>query len=313
MPHSAQNKNEGSNHFQALFEYATMGILVTNSKGKITAINPFALNEFGYTEKQLIGKRIEMLIPVRFHNKHIHHCEKFSEKPQNRPMGAGMNLFALKKDGTEFPVEVSLGNYHDNDDKYAIAFISNVSVRKKAEAEIEKLNNELEATVKQRTRDLKETLQQLELSRDTLEDVLSFQKAILDNAGAMIIVTDEKGIINLFNPEASLYIGYHEAEVINKNSPVLFHEKTEIARKRKELFNEFGVTIKDDFAVLVEKSRRNIHEEEQYTYVRKNGASFPVSLTITGKLPALWVLLLIFLKEKRSMKICVWHWKKKRS
>jgi len=110
----------------------------------------------------------------------------------------------------------------------------------------------------------------------------TFQKALLDTAGAMIIATDEEGIIKLFNPEASLNIGYHESEVININTPVLFHDKTEIARKRKELLNEFGITIKDDFAVLVEKSRRNTHEEVQYTYIRKNGTFFPVSLTITS-------------------------------
>ena len=282
MSYTATNKNESSNHIEAFFEYATMGILVTDSSGKITAINPFALKEFGYTENELIGNKIETLIPSRFHNRHIHHREKYSENPQNRPMGAGMGLFALKKDGTEFPVEVSLGNYHNNGDKYVIAFISNISVSKKAAEEIIKLNDELEATVEQRTKDLKETLQQLEISSGKLEDVQYFQKALLDNAGAMIIATDEEGIIKLFNPEASLNIGYHESEVIDINTPVLFHEKIEISRKRKELLNEFGITIKDDFAVLVEKSRRNIHEEEQYTYRKKNGTSFPVSLTITA-------------------------------
>ena len=282
MPHTAINKNKSSIHLEAFFDYAAMGILITDSSGKITAINSFALKEFNYTEKELIGRKIEALIPHRFHKKHARHREEFSEKLQNRPMGLGMDLFALRKDGTEFPVEVSLGNYHNNEDKYVIAFISNISVRKKAEAEIEKLNEELEATVKQRTMDLNDTMRQLEMSKDTLENVLSFQKALLDNAGAMIIATDEKGVIKLFNPEASLNIGYHESEVINKNTPVLFHDKTEIKRERKELFNEFGITIKDDFAVLVEKSRRNIHEEEQYTYIRKNGTSFSVSLTITA-------------------------------
>jgi len=282
MPHTAMNKNESSTHFEALFEYATMGILVTDSSGKITAINPFALKEFGYTEKELLGKKIETLIPCRFHKKHVHHREKYSENPQIRPIGIGMDLFALRKDGTEFPVEVSLGNYHSNGNEFVIAFISNISVRKEVEVKIEQLNDELEATVKKRTSDLNDTMQQLEMSKNTLEDVLSFQKAILDNAGAMIIATDEKGVIKLFNPETSLNIGYHESEVINRNTPLLFHDKTEIARMRKELFDEFGITVKDDFAVLVEKSRRNIHEEEQYTYIRKNGTSFPVSLTITA-------------------------------
>ncbi len=282
MPHIATTKNKSSNHFEAFFEYATMGILITDSNGKITAINPYALKEFGYKEKDLIDRKIEALIPHRYHKKHTRHREEYSEKPQNRPMGLGMDLFALKKDGTEFPVEVSLGNYHSNGNDFVIVFISNISIRKEAEIEIEQLNNKLEATVKQRTMDLNETMRQLEMSKDTLENVLSYQKALLDNAGAMIIATDEKGVIKLFNPEATLNIGHSQSEIINKHTPLLFHNKTEITRKRKELSMEFGITIENDFAVLVEKSRRNIHVEEQYTYIRKNGTSFPISLTITA-------------------------------
>lgn len=281
-PLTIRKKTEHSDHFEALFEEATMGILITNGSGKITAINPFALKEFGYREKELLGKKIETLIPERFRRKHVHYREKYLQHPRNRTLGEGKNLFALRKDGTEFPVEVSLGNYHNNGDKYVIAFLSNISARKKAEAEIEKLHDELEAAVEQRTRDLKEALHQLEKSKDTLEDVLSFQKAILDNAGAIIIATDEKGIIKLFNPEACKNLGYPESDVVNKKTPVLFHITTEIEKRREALYNEFGIMLRDDFAVMVEKAKRNIHVEEQYNFKRKNGTTFPVLLTISA-------------------------------
>lgn len=282
MPPTATNKMERANHLEAIFAFASIGILVTDSHGNIIAINPFALKEFGYTEKEIIGKKIEILIPPRFHNKHSHYHEKYIERPQTRLMGPGLDLIAVKKDGTEFPVEISLSNYGRNGNKYVISFINNNSVRKKADKVIENLHNELEVTVKQRTNDLKKALQQLGKLNDTLEEAISFQKAILDNAGAMIIATNVKGIIKLFNPEASRNTGYHESEVINKKTPLIFHDKGEIARKRKELFNEFGISLKDDIDVMVEKSRRNIHEEEQYTYIRKNRTTFPVSLTITA-------------------------------
>ena len=282
MPHTTSHKKETSQHFEALFEYAMMGIIITDSSGKIGAVNPYALREFGYSEKELLGKEIEILIPERFHERHVPHGQTYTQDPQNRPMGVGMDLFAIKKDGTEFPVEVSLANYHTNGDQFITVFISNISTRKKTEEEIKKLNDQLEATVKQRTSDLNRTLGQLKISSDRLEDLLSFQKAVLDNAGAMIIATDETGIIKLFNPEATARIGYSESDVINKHTPVLFHDKTEIAKKRQKLLLAFGITLQDDFAVLVEKSRRNIHEEEQYTFIRKNGTSFHVSLTITA-------------------------------
>lgn len=178
MHNSFQTKKESSDHFEALFKYATMGIVVTDSKGEIAAINPFALKEFGYEEKQLLGQKIEMLIPMRFHNKHIGYREKYTERPQNRPMGLGMDLFAKKNDGIEFPVEISLSNYNANGEKFIIAFVSNITLRKKNEDEIEKLNDQLEATVVQRTSELTNTMRQLERSKEELSRSLEKEKEL---------------------------------------------------------------------------------------------------------------------------------------
>jgi PAS domain S-box-containing protein len=268
-------------HIETFFEYATIGIVITDQYGIITAINPHALKEFGYTVNELVGKKIEILIPERFHEKHNTYHQAYHEKPATRLMGAGKDLVARKKDGTEMAVEISLSNYELNGDKFVVAFINNITLRKKAEAKIEKLNKELEATVELRTKELKKALSLLKAGQTTLQKAILFQKAILDNAGAMIIATDKNGSIKYFNPDASLNLGYGKEEVINKVTPVRFHTKSEIETKRKEIFAEFGININEDFEVLVAKSRRNIHEERQYTYIRKNGTTFPVSLTIT--------------------------------
>ncbi|MBK8496108.1 MAG: PAS domain S-box protein [Chitinophagaceae bacterium] len=278
----APNKMDDVLDFEAIFEYASIGILVTDSHGTITAVNPFALKEFGYSKNELEGRAIETLIPARFHNSHVHLRENYSAEMQCRPIGTGRNLFAQKKDGTEFSVEICLGNYYSRDVKYVIAFIKNISARTQDEAEILKLKNELETTVEKRTQELQATLRQLEISKERLRKAISFQKAIFDNAGVMISATDEKGILKYFNPEACQALGYHASEVINKSTPVLFHDINEIKRKRISLGKKFGITFTNDFEVMVEKAKRNIHEEEQYTYIRKNGTTFPVSLTITG-------------------------------
>ena len=281
MLNTVINRNEISNHFEAFFEYATMGILITEGCGKITAINPFALKEFGYTGKELIGKKIEVLIPARFHKKHIQHREKYSIKNQSRPMGAVMNLLAAKKNGTEFPVEISLGNYHNNGDKYVIAFISNISMRKKAEADIEMINNKLETTVELRTRDLKGTLHQLEISTKKLEKATSFQKAILDNVGAMIITGDKYGIIQTFNPEAEKELGYSADELVNIHNALIFHDPSEVSRRAIEFSKELQISIPDGVEVFLIKSRLGLHNEQEWTYIRKNGTRFPVLLNIT--------------------------------
>ena len=75
-------------------------------------LNQFALKQFGYEEGELNGKKIEVLIPQRYKERHVAHRQNYhSGTPHSRPMGSGMDLYAIKKDGTEFPVEVSLNDF----------------------------------------------------------------------------------------------------------------------------------------------------------------------------------------------------------
>ena len=150
------------NRFEGLFNHASMGIVVVDSKGIILSVNPFALKLFDYTTEELIDRPIEILIPSRYHHSHVDHRHAYTHDPKSRPMGVGMDLYAVKKNGSEFPVEVSLGSYQNNGEPNVIAFISDITVRKKAEVEIEKLNNRLEETVQHRTKALKEAMEQLE-------------------------------------------------------------------------------------------------------------------------------------------------------
>ncbi len=282
MPVYSNINNVSSRHFEAIFFYATMGIIITDAAGKISAINPYALNELGYEEKELIGKRIEILVPSRLQNKHSRFHQKYIAQPETRLMGYGRDILALRKDGTEFPAEINLSNYIKNGKQFIIAFINNISSRKKSEAAIKKLHTELEAKVTRRTKDLNFALEQLRQSSASLETAQSFQQALFDNAGAMIIATDANGIIKFFNPEASRSTGYPVAAVVNKHSVLLFHDKREINTRREKLLKEFGQIIDDDFGVLVEKSKRNIHAEERYTFIRKDKTVFPVLLSITS-------------------------------
>jgi PAS domain S-box-containing protein len=282
MAKIARNKDDVVLDFESIFECASIGILVTNRNGTIIAANPFALKEFGYNKNELQGLKIETLIPSRYHSSHIELREHYTAEMQCRSIGAGKNMNALKKDGTEFPAEICLGSYNSRKVQYVIAFIKDITERIQDASEIMQLKNELETTVEQRTQELQATLRQLEMSKERLRKAISFQKAIFDNAGVMISATDANGILKFFNPEACHTLGYHASEVINKFTPVLFHDKNELKRKRISLGKKFGLTFTNDFDVMVEKAKRNIYEEEQYTYIRKNGTTFPVSLTITG-------------------------------
>ncbi len=71
------------------------------------------------------------------------------------------------------------------------------------------------------------------------------------------------------------------SEIIDKKTPLIFHDPVELQEKREQLEHNYGLFIEDDLELIVEKSKRNIHEEEQYTFIRKNGTAFPVSVTLT--------------------------------
>jgi PAS domain S-box-containing protein len=187
--------NQENERFEALFQFASMGILVANTKAEIILVNNFLLSQFGYKDQnELIGKKIETLIPARYHPKHVHHRDNYSNNPKPRPMGLGKDLYAVKKDGTEFPVEISLSNYFLENESFTIAFVSDISKRKESEnaidnqrkqlaetnKRIEELNNELEGKVALRTQQLQDTMQQLELSRDELTKALSKEKELGD-------------------------------------------------------------------------------------------------------------------------------------
>jgi PAS domain S-box-containing protein len=161
---------------EALFIHASIGIIVANQHGEIILANPFILNQFDYVSEELLGKKVEILIPGRFHSRHVHHREKFTAHLQNRPMGAGMDLFGIRKDGTEVPVEVSLCHYSNEEGNFVVAFVNNIAIRKKSEEEIRRLNDDLEDKVEQRTHQLQETLDKLELSKEELGRALNIEK-----------------------------------------------------------------------------------------------------------------------------------------
>ena len=158
--------------FEALFQYATMPIILVNKKGDIILANDQALNLIEYKQNEITKVKVEHLIPMRFRGNHVQHRQRYETKPENRPMGRGMQLVALKKNGSEFPVEISLGHYLIDNEPYVIAFIVDITTRQafenllrtqKEEVEsvnkqMEKLNEELEHKVEVRTHELSKAL-----------------------------------------------------------------------------------------------------------------------------------------------------------
>jgi len=160
--------------FEALFNNAIIGIVLTNQAGEIMLVNQFAEDQFGYTGKELVGKPVELLIPHKFRGRHEGHRQNFYHHPQTRMMGEGRDLYALRKDGTEFPAEVSLSHYEFEGKNYVIALIVDITLRKKGEESIQRQNEELEKLVNERTCMLQDAYLALEKSDAELK--LAYEK-----------------------------------------------------------------------------------------------------------------------------------------
>lgn len=163
---------------EALFQYATEGILVVNQKGRIVRANPSAERMFGYAKGELLHLTIEHLIPEAIRSQHQKHREGFNENPHPRSMGMNMQLSALRKDNITFPVEVSLSPYKTAEGPMVIAFLIDISIRKIAEDQLKNYNVELERQVKKRTLILREAIDQLEKTKLELNNALEKEREL---------------------------------------------------------------------------------------------------------------------------------------
>ncbi|MGB8689973.1 MAG: PAS domain-containing protein, partial [Microcoleus sp.] len=149
-----------------------------------------------------------------------------------------------------------------------VGTVTDISDRKRAEQKLQQLNQELEAKVAERTQELSQ--------------VNSLQRAILNGADYSIISTDPTGIIQTFNAAAEKMLGYDAQEIINKTTPALIHDPNEVIEQAAILSAELKQEIPPGFEVFVAKARLGLISETEWTYIRKDGIRFPVSLSITA-------------------------------
>jgi PAS domain S-box-containing protein len=166
--------------FQTLLESASEGIVAIDPSGRIALVNGRAEAMFGYERTELIGQFIEILLPARFRDVHTRHRLGYFTEPRTRPMGQGLDLLGLRKDGTEFPVEVGLGFVKIGKDHLATSFVTDITERKRDEENLLKL------------------------------------AAIVESSNDAIIGKTLKGIIVNWNKAAERIYGYANQEVVGQ-------------------------------------------------------------------------------------------------
>ncbi|MFZ0774657.1 MAG: PAS domain S-box protein [Candidatus Sulfotelmatobacter sp.] len=187
-----------------LLEALPDAIVAVDRDGTIVQINSQAQDLFGYARQELIGQKVEMLVPDSYRGQHQHHRQKFAQTPKTRRMGADLDLYGRRRNGSEFPVEISLSPVSTEAGWFVLSAIRDISDRKRIAEELRRVNEELH----------RKTAEQIGEYRSRLA-------SIIDSSEDAILSKDLNGTITSWNKGAERIYGYTPAEIVGKHISLL--------------------------------------------------------------------------------------------
>lgn len=185
-----ERKRAAADQFRLAIEASPTGMIMVDQRGKIVLVNAQVETIFGYGRAELMGQRMEMLLPERYRDNHAELRTSFSAHPKVRQVGSGLDLWGLRKDGTEIPLEIGLNPLETSEGKFVLSSVVDVTERKRAEQERESLlgklqtfNTELGTTLKERETLLQEVHHRVKNNLQVISSLISLQvRSIKDPA-----------------------------------------------------------------------------------------------------------------------------------
>ncbi|MEF7613368.1 PAS domain S-box protein [Aquincola sp. MAHUQ-54] len=172
----ARDAQQVEERYRDLLESVPDAIIIVNQGGRIVLFNSQAERIFGWSRGDMIGVSVEMLLPERYRSAHFGHRMRFHRAPQVRSMGAGLELYGLRRDGQEFPVEISLSPLKSEEGDLVMSAIRDITERKQAELALQKMNAELRVANQAKDRFLATMSHEL---RTPLNAILGFTGILL--------------------------------------------------------------------------------------------------------------------------------------
>lgn len=285
---SEQSLKDEESRFEALFMHAAIGIIMVNREGKIVLSNHFADVLFGYEPGELMEQPLDILIPQHLRERHRKTYDNYTQKPQARAMGIGLDLNGRRKDGSLFPIEISLSHFKSGETPYYISFINDTTFKKKAEndllnknTEIEKLNENLEREVINRTNALVETMKSLEKSKQDLEIALDKEKELGELKSRFVSMASHefRTPLTTIQSAASLIEKYQKTEEQEKRVRHIQRIKAAVGNLTDILEEFLSVGKLEEGRVVAKMSVFNIQELIQECIldlksITKNGQTF---------------------------------------
>jgi PAS domain S-box-containing protein len=244
-----ESLRESEAKFRTFLEMASEAVIVTNPNSEIVIFNAKAQELFGYEPTDVLGRTVEFLMPERYHHRHTEHRADYRDCPTKRSMSKTKNLYARRKNGTEFPIEAGLSPIQTNDGLFVMTFLTDITERKRAEEEIRRLNETLE--------------------RRAVELETRYQQ-IVELAEEGIWVIDSQSQTNYVNHAMARMLGYTEEEMLGRSMDDFIDEairpttNTNLARRKQGMAqkHEFKLKTKEGKELWVYMSTSPVLDEK---------------------------------------------------
>jgi len=185
------------NRLRAVVDTAVDGVILIDRSGRILMFNPACERLFGYSASEVIGQNVKMLMPSPFHEEHDRYLTNYEQTGNRKIIGIGREVIGRRQDGSTFPMDLSVGESHQEDETIFVGIIHDLTERKQQERDLSEFSSRL--------------------------------RAVVETAVDGVILIDAKGIVSMFNPACERLFGYTASEVIGQNvkmlMPAPFHEE----------------------------------------------------------------------------------------